>query len=604
MSDILRDNPYGEGPDMISGADPRTITIPTQVISDAPEPVIGQQSNGVFQMPEQMVQGSPTVPPVTPPVINSEGAIDKAPTTPLSNSEKMARDVQGLEERKTLEQKEAENLSAGAKRTSDINLSAVEFDKIKLDEQRAMMEKAMADATVRDTALRADIAKAHAYSQSKEAEVDPDRWWNNKSTGGKILAGVGMFLGGVGGGAQGTGRNVALEVMNKAIDDDMRAQSANIKTHIDGNWKAIADKHQLGEDAFNKDLHRQTWENNYRTAAFERVKYQLAASAATTTSESVKNNAALGIMAISKEQDTIRNNQWKLGVAAQQAEAARVRGLMKTANDDVMKLIEKEGVTPDEAEKRVYGSPMFRELIASGRVPQSVIVEQKLHQQFLNQVDSTVRATGMPREEAAKAILQDPKYEVLLKSGDPLVPAKEKTGAEKPQELEARMVDVQVAPGKTVRMPAASKEEANIYREKTGAAQQWDAGVVKLQALNEKSKKESLSMADIAEWNQTRADMIATYGVMKEGSKRLPNEAEKKNLMANVIGNPPIGWGVAPMINPSAMPSVVNKRLDGLSDISMEARKSAGLALTNKPQTTETGGKAAAPKVGDVKFKE
>ena len=563
-------------PDMISSADPRTprtINVPTQVIDQKPEP-------GTVQMPMQTVEGSANAPPD---VINSAGAIDQTPKGPLSNTQLAARQVEGLEGQKTLQMKEADNVAAGHTRAAEIQALAARLDAEKVAESKAMMDRAIADSNARDASLRAQIQKA------QNERIDPERYWNSKSTEAKVLSSIGMMISGAGGGMTGSNRNLAVEQLNRAIDNDIDAQ----KHHIQNNWKAIADQHGIDSDAFNRDLHRQSWENNYRTSALERVKLQLAASSAATSSESVKNNASLAIANISNQQDLIRNKQYNLALAAAHAETARVRGLMKSANDDVMKLIEKEGVTPDEAEKRVFGQPMFRELLSRGIFPQSVKTEQKIHQAFNEELDATVKATGMPRAEAAKSLLEKPEYAPLVRSGEPIVPS---TKGEKSHEIEARMVDVQVAPGKTIRKLAASKEEANIYREKTGAAQQWDAGVTKLQDLNNISKKRSLTIAEIAEWSQARADMIATYGVMKEGSKRLPNEAEKKNLTENVIGNPPIGYGIAPLINPSALPSVVDSRLKGLSGISSEARKSANLALTSKPpEVKDETGSAKGP---------
>lgn len=46
--------------------------------------------------------------------------------------------------------------------------------------------------------------------------------------GGNILAGIGIMLGAVGGALQGTGRNAATEVIDRAIDRDLQAQKMNL----------------------------------------------------------------------------------------------------------------------------------------------------------------------------------------------------------------------------------------------------------------------------------------------------------------------------------------------------------------------------------------
>lgn len=55
-----------------------------------------------------------------------------------------------------------------------------------------------------------------------ENQINPDRYMQNMSTGNRILSAIGLILGGAGGGA--SGRNVALDTLNRAIDHDIRAQ--------------------------------------------------------------------------------------------------------------------------------------------------------------------------------------------------------------------------------------------------------------------------------------------------------------------------------------------------------------------------------------------
>ena len=56
-------------------------------------------------------------------------------------------------------------------------------------------------------------------------KIDPNRLWNNMSTGNKILASLSIALGGLGAGLQGrAGQNVALDVIQKEIDRDIDAQ--------------------------------------------------------------------------------------------------------------------------------------------------------------------------------------------------------------------------------------------------------------------------------------------------------------------------------------------------------------------------------------------
>ncbi len=60
-------------------------------------------------------------------------------------------------------------------------------------------------------------------------KIDPNQYFNNMSTGNKILAAISMIAGGLAGGLNKTGKNPALEVINDAIKRDMESQ----KTELD-----------------------------------------------------------------------------------------------------------------------------------------------------------------------------------------------------------------------------------------------------------------------------------------------------------------------------------------------------------------------------------
>jgi hypothetical protein len=58
--------------------------------------------------------------------------------------------------------------------------------------------------------------------------IDPNHYWQNKSTGGKIATAIGLILGGLGGGMQGNGGNAALDFLNHNINRDIESQKANL----------------------------------------------------------------------------------------------------------------------------------------------------------------------------------------------------------------------------------------------------------------------------------------------------------------------------------------------------------------------------------------
>jgi len=83
----------------------------------------------------------------------------------------------------------------------------------------------------RSSRLDAQLAKSQqALTDYQHAsEIDPDHYWANKSTGGKIAALLGVALSGLGMTAAGQpGKNPAMDQINAEIQRDIAAQRANL----------------------------------------------------------------------------------------------------------------------------------------------------------------------------------------------------------------------------------------------------------------------------------------------------------------------------------------------------------------------------------------
>jgi len=72
-----------------------------------------------------------------------------------------------------------------------------------------------------------EAAKRVEQAELSQSKIDPDRFWKNKSTGEKILAGIAVFLGGMG-----RGQNNALNIIQGAIDRDIESQKLNNKQKL------------------------------------------------------------------------------------------------------------------------------------------------------------------------------------------------------------------------------------------------------------------------------------------------------------------------------------------------------------------------------------
>jgi hypothetical protein len=76
-----------------------------------------------------------------------------------------------------------------------------------------------------------------AIDDLKGTQVDSERWWKNKSTGGKVMAALAMGLGAFGAALTRT-RNTAFDIIQTAINNDIAEQRLNLA----GKREAVAEK--------------------------------------------------------------------------------------------------------------------------------------------------------------------------------------------------------------------------------------------------------------------------------------------------------------------------------------------------------------------------
>lgn len=89
------------------------------------------------------------------------------------------------------------------------------------------------------------------FNEANSGAIDPDRYWNNKSTGAKIGSILGIILGGLGQGLTGSNVNVAMKVINDGIDRDIDAQKAN-KSQKNNLYHMYLDKYKDDEEAYSR----------------------------------------------------------------------------------------------------------------------------------------------------------------------------------------------------------------------------------------------------------------------------------------------------------------------------------------------------------------
>lgn len=135
-----------------------------------------------------------------------------------------------------------------------------------------------------------------------DRKIDPDRYYNNQMTGSKILAGIGLILGGAGAHATG-GRNLALDQMNRAIDLDIESQK-NDQSKAMNLWK-------MNREALGTDVAANLATQNQMLSGVQ-AKAQIAAVASNSAQGKLRGNMLIDQLEQQKQQ-----NRLKLGLLTQ-----------------------------------------------------------------------------------------------------------------------------------------------------------------------------------------------------------------------------------------------------------------------------------------------
>jgi len=101
------------------------------------------------------------------------------------------------------------------------------------NEQSTVLDKLATDLAVNHAARDEVRSKIEAqnedlYNKILNNKVEPNRYWANKSTGNKIAASIAVALGALGSAMLKDNKNDALDIINKAIDNDINAQKADM----------------------------------------------------------------------------------------------------------------------------------------------------------------------------------------------------------------------------------------------------------------------------------------------------------------------------------------------------------------------------------------
>lgn len=152
-------------------------------------------------------------------------------------------------------------------------------------------------ATIDQDAAAVATAKAtYDAEQQKLSKMEVKDFWADKSIGQKVAAAISLAMSAVGGALTGRGGNTALDVINKAVDDNYRLQRAQIDVQakkVEGAKEGIGLARQSHADRIADLELRQaaTWNAVGDAAAAKAA--QIGTEAAAVTAERLRQDAAM-----------------------------------------------------------------------------------------------------------------------------------------------------------------------------------------------------------------------------------------------------------------------------------------------------------------------
>jgi hypothetical protein len=287
-----------------------------------------------------------------------------------------------------------------------------------LDKQQAdQLQRDNQRQAIYDTKLR-DLDKAQADFAKISTTVDPHRFFADKGTGARVLAGLGIFLSGLGGQGQ-----QALQQVQTAIDRDIDAQKATIQGNLDKGRQAVSSKvTMLGiyRDKFKDDA---AAEAATRATMLEGAAARMDAMAQKYAPEQIKAKAMEGAAqlraAAAQEKQRFAQSAQELAIkqqlADQEGEKMKLTLMekmmtQKGANNEL--LVPGLGLALDKK-----AAELLREKKTSYENAQSA-VDELLAMRNKNGAEFTGAEVGKMRSAANRLLLKYQKHEGLTRLSD------------------------------------------------------------------------------------------------------------------------------------------------------------------------------------------
>jgi len=175
-----------------------------------------------------------------------------------------------------------------------------------------------------------------------KAEINPNRFWENKTTGGKITSAIAIMLGALGGVMTGQGGNAAMDIINKSIEQDINAQ----KDAYEKGRTRLQDEKSTYATVMDEYGNKEIATLAARASNLQAVDLKLKAIAARTNSGQARAQAEIKSGEIQEEIGKLN-----MGINIQAAKTAAVRGAMSGPG------VEDPGLLPEDMQKRAVKMP-------------------------------------------------------------------------------------------------------------------------------------------------------------------------------------------------------------------------------------------------------
>lgn len=279
--------------------------------------ILAPQDNPVENaMQVNLPQAQPSVASAAPTQVQAQAPQDPMVQAKLSEYELLNKQERDVNDLSAAQQGSSKNVTAAYNDYAD-----------SMDDSVQNPNDLVKDMEAKDKVL------AQAFMSNK---IDPDRYWNNKSTASKILAGISVGLGGIAAGYNG-GKNPAMDYFNNAINNDIDAQK-NEQGKSQSLWK-------MNREAFGDDMRANLATQNQ---LYTGLQAKLAKAAAQVQAPEAKFHASQLLDQI--EQKKIDNRQ-RLGLLTQGMSGQSGGGNLVTSNP--LMLATDPNIVPQDEQKEV-----------------------------------------------------------------------------------------------------------------------------------------------------------------------------------------------------------------------------------------------------------